>query len=704
MLYGDHMSGRKACTILATCLLFAACEDSPTDTPRAGEEVRLRVEANLSATAATVLVVEVTGADIDPPLIFNIDVVDGVASGTVSVPVGSARTFMLRAYDSEGIETHRASTTVDIRYGTNPAINLTLLPLSGDQPISVAIGTIVITITPQFDTVGVGRTVQLTATVTDSDNNEVPGYVHWAVLDASKARIDSAGVVTGLEVGTVEVVAVFGHIAATAQIVVMEYSDYVESLIAGAFSLWLQVHDYSGPTMFLSVASGEHVAPWSNAGMEYYARIPRVPSANDAGGRDVGNLTDAWTQAYRALAAVHDGLKQIADGAVDLGEDELRARAFGKFMQGLAHGTVALLYDSGFVNDESIDPAEEEVLLQGYSAVMTAALGYLDSAITLASGATFTVPATWMSQVVSATTLVQLAHSWSARFRANVARTPAERSTVDWNAVVADVNAGITQDWDIVSRCWDVFCEKAIYYRLYLGWQMQNNWVAGMADVSDAYQAWINTPLIDKLPFIIITPDTRWPQGPDEATQLDNPGEYYTMNTEGSSRIWSRPNDGVWRWSYYYQTYEPFFSFTVNNMGDLPQVTVREMKALVAEKAYIDGDMAAVAAFVNETRDLHGLAETDATGTNTDCVPRLPNGNCGDLWEMFKWEKRLETQFAGPLRSGWYLDGRGWGDLMEGTILQFPVPYSEMLLLGQPPYNFGGVGGDWGAPVGTYGY
>jgi hypothetical protein len=336
---------------------------------------------------------------------------------------------------------------------------------------------------------------------------------------------------------------------------------------------------------------------------------------------------------------------------------------------------------------------------------MTAALGYLDEAITTTGAGTFTIPAAWMSQEVSSATLVQLANSWKARFRAAVARTTAERAAVNWSAVVSEANNGVTEDWDVHSQCWPhVFCEEAIFYRMFLGHQMQNNWVAGMADVSGTYQAWINTPLLDKQPFIIQTPDTRWPQGPDEPTQLANPGEYYTMNT-GSSRIWSRPDNGTWRWSYYYQSNEPYFTTAmVTNTGDLPQVMVREMKALVAEKAYIDGDMAAVAAFVNETRTLHGLQATDAAGTNTDCVPRLPNGNCGDLWEMFKWEKRLETQFAGPLRVGWYFDGRGWGDLIEGTILQFPVPYREMQLLGATPYNLGGVGGDWGAPLGSYGY
>jgi hypothetical protein len=479
----------------------------------------------------------------------------------------------------------------------------------------------------------------------------------------------------------------------------------VESLIAGSFNRVLFITRAGGPTMFLSNASGEHVAPWGNFGMEYYARIPRNPTANGPGGSNVGNLTYAWTQSYRAIAAVHDGLKQIVEGAVDLGDDELRAKAYGKFVQGLAHGAVALLYDSGFVYDESIDPATTEVLLQDYSAVMTAALGFLDEAITFGGSGTFTIPSTWMSHPVTSDVLVDLAYSWKARFRTAVSRTAADRQAVNWDAVVSDVNNGITTQFDINQDCWPhTFCEDTIaWYRVVAGWSMQNNWVAGMADQSGAYQAWMNTPTLSKLAFVIVTPDTRWPQGPDEATQLDNPGEYYTV-TAGSSRIWSRPDRGTWRWSYYWQPYQPFFDLTINDAGPVQWIMMEEMEALKAEAAYYSGDMGTVAAYVNMTRDLHGLAETDAAGTNTDCVPKLRNGSCGNLWEMFKWEKRLETQFAGPLRSGWYFDGRGWGDLMEGTLLQFPVPYREMQLLQAQPYNLGGVGGDWGAPLGSYGY
>jgi hypothetical protein len=132
---------------------------------------------------------------------------------------------------------------------------------------------------------------------------------------------------------------------------------------------------------------------------------------------------------------------------------------------------------------------------------------------------------------------------------------------------------------------------------------------------------------------------------------------------------------------------------------------VQYLQALIAEANFRgEGTMTDVANFVNATRTANGLAATDANGANADCVPKLPNGSCGNLWEMLKWESRMESMFQGTLRIHFWIDGRGWGDLMEGSRLQLPVPYTEMQLLGQKPYNFGGVGGVSAAPVGTYGY
>jgi hypothetical protein len=99
------------------------------------------------------------------------------------------------------------------------------------------------------------------------------------------------------------------------------------------------------------------------------------------------------------------------------------------------------------------------------------------------------------------------------------------------------------------------------------------------------------------------------------------------------------------------------------------------------------------------------LNATDAAGTNTSCVPKMPNGQCGDLWEMLKWEKRHEAQWTGVAGANWWFDGRGWGDLWKDTPVQFPVPCKELQVLQMLPCtNFGGPGGESGAPMSSYAF
>ena len=43
--------------------------------------------------------------------------------------------------------------------------------------------------------------------------------------------------------------------------------------------------------------------------------------------------------------------------------------------------------------------------------------------------------------------------------------------------------------------------------------------------------------------------------------------------------------------------------------------------------------------------------------------------------EAMKWEARIENAFV--QFGNWYLNGRGWGDLAEGTALFWAVPYQE---------------------------
>lgn len=66
-----------------------------------------------------------------------------------------------------------------------------------------------------------------------------------------------------------------------------------------------------------------------------------------------------------------------------------------------------------------------------------------------------------------------------------------------------------------------------------------------------------------------------------------------------------------------------------------------------------------------------------------------------------KYEKRIETALSSFGR--WWIDNRGWGDLIEATVYEYPVPYQEMQARQRPFYNLGGGFGS-SASKGTYGF
>ncbi len=496
-------------------------------------------------------------------------------------------------------------------------------------------------------------------------------------------------------------------------------SEDIESLIGGSFTNWWWVQQSTASSgAILATISYMHSATAANFGMVQFSGWPKVPAHfRPADVFSWQNVGYAWSRIYRCIAAAQEGLRAIEGGAVTLAPaDEARAQAVGNFTLGLCHGHAAILYDQAYIYDQSVDP--EDVGLSPSPEVLAAALGYLDKAIAAASGQTFDIPVIWIPGNVNAARLVQLAHSFKARYRAAVARTPAERAAVDWNAVLADIDKGITADFGIDMTSGSGFFHNQQNNMVRLGaWGQLSYQVLGMADTSGQYQRWLAIPPDDRHPnlsadrtsdpFLIITPDTRFAQGNTLAEQEANPGSLYHIWTGsgGYSVGWLRPDRGTFRWSYYRSPVNEFLRSTGTRAGrDYPEITLREMNLLKAEGLYRNGNLQGAADLVNLTRTAAGLNATDAAGTNTSCVPRLPNGQCGDLWEMLKWEVRLETLATGYGNAPWYYFGRGWGDLAEGTFLQVPVPGDELELLLLPMYTFGGIGGEWSDPVGTYGY
>jgi hypothetical protein len=524
----------------------------------------------------------------------------------------------------------------------------------------------------------------------------------------------------------------------------LETAGDVESLIAGSFSNWWNTsssHLSGGPIL---ANQSFQMASWpANFGMVDFSGFPRAPLANMSTHTFYQEgVAYTWVQNYRALAAVAEGFQALDDPEIAEGlgaAGVLRARAWGRFVQGLAHGSLALFYAEGWIVDETTQltdaggfPAEQPLV--GADQLLAAAIGYFDQAIALANGATFTIPPGWASRSITAAELVRASNSLKARYRAAVARNPAERQAVNWNAVIAEVDAGITENFDMSLQHTACCTASPSGWQSWMVGQFSNNTVGwgqstymikGMADQSGMYQDWLSfdphsrhPQFPDGSPRLIITPDLRFPQGATESAQRADvrarramsgtaPGELATQFGEYPYVIvghlsWGQPARGTFRWSYYRHGNTDYYRANGLTPSPVPEITVAEMRLLKAEALLRTGNAAGAADLINVTRVAAGLNATDAAGTNTSCVPKLPNGSCGNLMEMLKWEKRLETMFFGLHGNSWYFEGRGWGDLYNGTPVERPVPCLERELTAQQCTTTGGVGGAGSAPVSVY--
>jgi len=183
-------------------------------------DATLVINANLTGTMVATVVADVTAPDIPTMLVFNIPIVNGIATRAITVPAGSNRTVTLRAYDAAGVETHSGSTTLTIQPGTNPTMAIVLTPLTGDLPITVTLGSFSVTVTPPSANLAIDGTVQLSAAIRDAKGNSTTGVVSWATHNPGVATVDGAGLVTATGAGTTSISAVVQGVTGTATITV----------------------------------------------------------------------------------------------------------------------------------------------------------------------------------------------------------------------------------------------------------------------------------------------------------------------------------------------------------------------------------------------------------------------------------------------------------------------------------------------------
>lgn len=206
----------------ATVAAAPACTGMGDTSPGPVANAVFPFHVTFSAGAlVTTLVVTVTGPGIAVPLVFNMPIVAGTASGTITVPVGSGRLIAAQAFDSSGAVLFSGSTTITVSTGANPPVSFTLAPLVGTVPVTAVVGAVTISLLPTSATVRAGLTTTLVPTVRDALGVVVPGaIVIFATNSPPVAWGATGGIVTGLDAGTATVTATSLGAAAAATITV----------------------------------------------------------------------------------------------------------------------------------------------------------------------------------------------------------------------------------------------------------------------------------------------------------------------------------------------------------------------------------------------------------------------------------------------------------------------------------------------------
>jgi hypothetical protein len=481
-------------------------------------------------------------------------------------------------------------------------------------------------------------------------------------------------------------------------------------------------------TQSLSMSFESH-SQLGNFGMGTRAAIPRNPIDNSIGNNvNVGNFRDfdflsrGLRTATNAIAAL-DG---FAKANVTLGgaARDARAKSFAYFALGYGLGQLSLLYDSAVIVTSTQDPTVVPPF-SDYKAVNAAALAALDSALAIANSAAavgttgWPIPVEWMSTTaaIDKDTWIKLVRSYKAKFRAGVALTPADRTAVSWAAVIADATAGITEPFIVNANTSTGWGSSPIQQlRVSSGWSQMTPFILGMADSTGAYDAWLAQPLQGRTAFLLRTADKRFPSGDSRAVQQAVTGTVkggpaatsilYFRNRPTGEDTPAEPW-GTW----YYDNWRFWAIGSAGGNGPFIVMSTTENDMLAAEGYLRTGNIAAAATLIDKTRVRAGLAPlsgvvttlTQSVPGGNSCVPRVPQPPnytttaCGTIFEAMKWEKRVETSFTGYAQ--WFIDSRGWGDLVLGTALHWPVPYQELYARLLPSYTTKEV-----AVKGTYGY
>lgn len=239
-----------------------------------------------------------------------------------------------------------------------------------------------------------------------------------------------------------------------------------QQLIGGAIRTWVETRgDYYGALPMTAMADS-YTASWNNAAIRFYSSVgsdctSRCGWTNSATAPEAAggpSVEYQWYGYNTVLASANSVLKAIANGvcfddaeceATDPKPLTSRNKAIAKMLQGMALAGISMLYDQGFVVDETTDLSNPSGLpFVTRAAMRDAAIASFDAAFTEAGLQTWSTPAEWMGvgsgKSYTNTQIRQLIRTMQAEVLAMHARNDTENAATNWAQVLTFASQGIS--------------------------------------------------------------------------------------------------------------------------------------------------------------------------------------------------------------------------------------------------------------------
>ncbi len=435
----------------------------------------------------------------------------------------------------------------------------------------------------------------------------------------------------------------------------------VKSIALSGFYNWFMSNNSSiSPRMAMWVMADQGTCSWGNSGMYHLSSEPRQVFSNSVSYTYAYIFEAYWEELYGNLVMMNNVLEKIYDGMeINIeGTDETEmVKASAYFIQGLSLGYLGLVYDQAYIMKQYSNPNTET--LSPYMDVIEAAIVSLDSVVVICNrpGVSFTLPDNYINgSLYSDVELVKMAKSFAARLLVYAPRNATENEQIDWNRVLAYANAGIETDLApyMDGSTWTSWFR---YYTVRPGW------------------ARIDCRIIN-----LIDHNYPW-RFPDDG---QNPSAAYPhdqrLNTDFvfSAQNNMKPERGYYHYSNYEYVRYPLSITTSTGLS--PDFLVSENDLFRAEALVNTGDIAGAVQILNSgARVLRG-----------ELSPLAQDISKEDALKAIFYERDIEL-----IQTGFgiaFFDMRRRNMLQEGTLLHFPIPAKELMVMDLPVYTFGGVG------------